>query len=141
MVSLLGLLTGQVGDTWMYGCASDPLKLAKMRAIVRAHGRCHRALLCRRVRRRPERLLRRLRRRRAAGTSRGRTRRRVAHARPCPCPSHGAHSSAHRRLRGQRRHRRQQPPWRRRRVYRFGRVHGRADPLLLLPRAAAAACS
>ena len=46
MVPLLGAVTGQVGDTWVYGCASDPLKLAKIRAIVRAHGRCHRAGRC-----------------------------------------------------------------------------------------------
>ena len=39
-------LGSEVGDTWMYGCASDPKKLAKMRAIQRAHSKCHGAGQC-----------------------------------------------------------------------------------------------
>ncbi len=31
----LPVVTGEIGDTWIYGCASDPLKVARYREIVR----------------------------------------------------------------------------------------------------------
>ncbi len=31
----LPVVTSEIGDTWMYGCSSDPLKMAQMRAIFR----------------------------------------------------------------------------------------------------------
>ncbi len=31
----LPVVTGEMGDTWIYGCASDPLKVARYRAIAR----------------------------------------------------------------------------------------------------------
>ena len=44
--SSLPVLKSEVGDTWMYGCASDPVKLAKMRAMQRAYSSCHAAGQC-----------------------------------------------------------------------------------------------
>eukprot|EP00039_Didymoeca_costata_P002226 m.58377 g.58377 ORF g.58377 m.58377 type:complete len:810 (+) comp11178_c0_seq1:90-2519(+) len=34
--NLLPTLTSEIGDTWMYGVSSDPLKVAQMRAMMRA---------------------------------------------------------------------------------------------------------
>lgn len=31
----LPVVTGEIGDTWIYGCASDPLKVARYRAVAR----------------------------------------------------------------------------------------------------------
>ena len=42
----LPTLSSELGDTWMYGCSSDPLKLAKMRAMQRAFTQCHAAGRC-----------------------------------------------------------------------------------------------
>jgi hypothetical protein len=39
-------LGSELGDSWIYGAASDPLKLAMMRAMMRAHSACHRANRC-----------------------------------------------------------------------------------------------
>ena len=38
-VAALPTFTGEIGDTWIYGVASDPMKMAAVRAIGRAHGR------------------------------------------------------------------------------------------------------
>lgn len=42
----LPVLKQEVGDTWMYGCASDLKKLAKMRAMQRTYSACHAAGQC-----------------------------------------------------------------------------------------------
>lgn len=36
----LPVVTQEIGDTWVYGVASDPLKLAQMRAMMRARAGC-----------------------------------------------------------------------------------------------------
>lgn len=36
----LPVYTGEVGDTWMYGAPSDPLKMAQYRALVRVRDAC-----------------------------------------------------------------------------------------------------
>ena len=42
----LPVLTAEIGDTWIYGAASDPLKLAMMRAMMRERTACVAALRC-----------------------------------------------------------------------------------------------
>ena len=39
-------ITSEIGDTWMYGVASDPLKLAQFRAMMRARTRCMASRAC-----------------------------------------------------------------------------------------------
>ena len=46
LTASLPILTSEIGDTWMYGCASDPLKVAQMRAMQRAFAACHHAGRC-----------------------------------------------------------------------------------------------
>ena len=42
----LPLLEMEIGDTWVYGCASDPKKLAMMRAIARERTACEASGAC-----------------------------------------------------------------------------------------------
>ena len=42
----LPVVTSEVGDTWVYGCASDPLKLATFQVLQRHHALCVHNVSC-----------------------------------------------------------------------------------------------
>lgn len=42
----LPVVTGEIGDTWLYGVPSDPHKVRLMRALMRARVRCQRSASC-----------------------------------------------------------------------------------------------
>eukprot|EP01116_Phalansterium_solitarium_P008699 TRINITY_DN22658_c0_g1_i1.p1 TRINITY_DN22658_c0_g1~~TRINITY_DN22658_c0_g1_i1.p1 ORF type:complete len:757 (+),score=184.44 TRINITY_DN22658_c0_g1_i1:92-2362(+) len=44
---ILDAIHNEMGDTWIYGCPSDPLKLAQMRAVARVQAKCVESKKCR----------------------------------------------------------------------------------------------
>jgi hypothetical protein len=38
--SKLPVVTSEIGDSWLYGCGSDPLKVQTMAALARHHDAC-----------------------------------------------------------------------------------------------------
>eukprot|EP01090_Pellita_catalonica_P011857 TRINITY_DN2446_c0_g1_i1.p1 TRINITY_DN2446_c0_g1~~TRINITY_DN2446_c0_g1_i1.p1 ORF type:complete len:760 (-),score=113.06 TRINITY_DN2446_c0_g1_i1:691-2970(-) len=45
--SVLPVVTEEIGDTWIYGCPSDPVKVAQFRAVMRARTSCVESGVCR----------------------------------------------------------------------------------------------
>ena len=40
------MVTAEIGDSWVYGCGSDPLKLAAMQVLQRHHDKCVASAAC-----------------------------------------------------------------------------------------------